>query len=160
MQTRSYVVFVFATLMVAQSALILTWGEPYPSIALPRVAGTIVNQYDTLQTRRTTFIVETVSGQRRFLSAEELFSDAPPNIRGPIPKYLQQHLQYNQSFLKSETKEQIRRWLIGRIERAGIQRVKSVHGASIKTGHPICAGCDPSNVVRDTSSLVLLIHRE
>lgn len=160
MKVRSYVVIVFLVLMAAQTLLILTWGEPYPSIALPRVAGT-VSQQDTITARKEVFLIETGSTRQKTVSPSEIFYDAPPNLRGPIPSYLKRHLQYREGpYLDQATKTKIRNWLVERLEATGISEVRRVYGASIETRHPICARCDHSNVQRDTSSSVLLFRQE
>jgi len=147
--------------MIAQSVLILTWGEPYPSIALPRVAGTINNQYDTLRTRQNVFVVETRTGAKLEMSASEIFNDAPPNIRSTIPAYLREHLQYGTgTFLDVKTKNRVRDWLVSRAEAAGVTSVQKIYGITIETHHPICERCDRSEIVQDTLSSTLLVNTQ
>lgn len=161
MKARNVGVALFVGIMIAQSALILNWGEPYPAIALPRVAGTVTNQYDTLRTRHTVFVAETRSGARKEVSTSEIFNDAPSNIRSTIPAYLQEHLQYRGgTFLDSQTKNGIRFWLLERVESAGISGVQKIYATSIEKHHPICRGCNHSVIVHDTLSSTLLVNKE
>lgn len=160
MKGRSYVVIAFLMLMVAQTLLIFTWGEPYPSIALPRVAGT-VSQQDTITARREVFFVQTSSEKQKTVFPSEVFHDAPPNLRKPIPSYLRHHLQYREGpYLDQATKTRIRNWLVERLGAMGISEVRRVYGASIETRHPICPRCDHSNVRRDTSLPDLLFRQK
>jgi len=157
---RSYVVVAFAVIMISQTLLIFKWGEPYPSIALPRVAGTI-SQKDTIEASREVFIVQNNCNKYQTVYPSQLFSDAPPSIRKPIPSYLRDHIQYREGpYLSQRTKTSIRNWIVNRLRQTGISEVQRVYGASIETRHPICARCDHSEVQRDTSSLTLLFRRE